>query len=299
MGNKQSRIKRPPHDVLGLPTTATRQEVRDSYRRLILKAHPDARRVHSSEASGEAVEIMEAYTSMMRSPPSFSLYTEDLFRTDLRKYAEDFFERVATYCELVGAPKFSSPDFERFYHMFINFRTQRPFDTDEERVSFCRSVRNIARIVHGLDRRVNTDPVTVDASPAARPKVKEKKAKVYSFSCTHCAKGFHSRNQAIDHFRSKKHLEKVALVSHSPQEYIERQISEISLPDLPKESLDIPAEPAPPYPVDTKTPEQDPVPKVAVYRQEPAPFRTCAKCRLVFSTRTELFTHLKTSHKAP
>lgn len=291
MGNKQSKTKRPPHEVLGLPPTSTRQEIRDQYKRLILKVHPDFQRVHASNAPAEASEIIGAYTELMRSPPAFEFYTEGLFRSDLRKYADDFFERVGSYCK-ISAPTFSSPDFERFYQIFTNFRTHKEFDSREDRDAFCLNVRRVAKMVRGLDRRMSVAPVI---EKKVVPRTREKKVKTYPFNCEHCRKGFNSPNQILNHFRSRKHFENVRDKAESPEAYVKNQISELSHHD----ETDRPAP-------DTVSDDTQPVDEVPVpgptcnakreFKQEPTPFRTCAICKLVFKTRTELFSHLRTTH---
>lgn len=295
MGNRQSKIEKSPYEVLGLSPVSTRREVKDCYRTLILKAHPDVQKVHSSKAPKEAMEIMEAYTSIMRSPPGFELYTEELFGRDLRKYADDFFERISDYCRIPGAPKFSDPDFERFYQVFTNFRTQKVFDTEEEKSEFCRNVRKVARIVKGLDKRISIDSFPVEAHPAP-PKSREKKTKLYPYNCEHCSKGFHSHNQIIDHFRSRKHFERVRLVSEDPKKYIENQLQEITCQD-PSEIIQEPCtEKEPEIMEDHKIEEQSTVKKTGPIK-EPAPFRTCAECKAVFNSRAELLMHLKMGRK--
>ncbi|KMV66711.1 hypothetical protein M970_010400 [Encephalitozoon cuniculi EcunIII-L] len=297
MGSRHSRIKKSPHEVLGLSPVSTRKEIRDRYKSLILKVHPDVQKVHSSQASKEAVEIMDAYTSIMKSPPLFEFYNEELFREDLRKYAEDFFERISDYCGIPGAPKFCSPDFERFYHMFTNFRTQKAFGTEEERSEFCRGVRRVARIVRDLDKRIGTDSFPVEIPPAPA-RVKERKTKTYPFNCTHCEKGFHSQNQIINHFRSRKHFERVGLTEKTPRKYIENQIQEVTQ----QNSIEVVQKPhreeKPESLESCKIEEQGDIKKTTA-RQEPIPFRTCAKCRTVLSSRSELLMHLRTDHKEP
>lgn len=289
MGNKQSKVKRTSHEVLGLPPTSTKQEVKDQYKRMILKAHPDAHRTHTSEASTEAAEIIAAYTSIMKSPPILELYTEALFKTDLRKYADDFFERVSDYSG-TSAPKFSDPEFERFYQIFTNFRTQKTLDTTEQ--EFCLKVRKIARMVRSLDKRTcESAPVVERKVPI---KVKEKKSKIYPFNCGCCRKGFNSSNQLLDHLRSKKHLEKISEDVEDPREYVRKQISEIAGEEAEQEAQDTVEEEMDENKTVVEQKANDVTKKY--FKQEPVVFRTCAKCKLVFSTRSQLFSHLKETH---
>ncbi|ADM10908.1 DnaJ-like protein [Encephalitozoon intestinalis ATCC 50506] len=297
MGNRHSQIKKSPYEILDLSPISTKREIKDRYKTLILEVHPDVQKVHSSQASKEAVEIMEAYRSIMKSPPRFEFYNEELFRKDLRKYAEDFFERVSDYCGIPSAPKFGDPDFERFYQVFSNFRTQKTFETEEEKSEFCRNVRRIARVVRSLDKRANVESLSIEVYQPS-PKAKEKKIKTYPFSCSHCDKGFHSRNQVINHFRSKKHFEKVSLVSETPKEYVENQIQEIAEEDF-SEPVCEPCVDQIPENAERHCAEEQETPKKPTGRQEPVPFRTCAECKIVFGGRAELLMHLKTAHKNP
>ncbi|WEL37801.1 DnaJ domain-containing protein [Encephalitozoon hellem] len=295
MGNRQSKVKKSPHEILSLSPVSTKKEVKDRYRTLILETHPDSQKVHSSQAPKEAMEIMEAYTSIIRSPPQFEFYTEELFREDLRKYAEDFFERICDYCRIPGAPKFSDPDFERFYQIFTNFRTQKEFTTEEEKSEFCRNVRKVARVVRSLDKRINIDSFSV-AINVKPPRPKERKVKDHPFNCSHCNKGFHSRNQIIDHFRSRKHFERISMVSGDPKKYIENQVQEISCQNE-SETAQKPCMEKEPEAVEVHEVKEKNAAKKTGSRQEPAPFRTCAECRIVFSSRSELLMHLKTGHR--
>lgn len=282
-------VKRSPHEILGVEPTSTKQEVKEQYKRLILRVHPDVQRVHVSDASREASEIIGSYTAIMKSPPQTELYTEELLRTNLRKYADDFFERISEYCGM-DAPRFSEPDFERFYHIFTNFKTQRDFESREARERFCLGVRTVARAVRSLDRRMHVVSASVERAPAPSSS-RERKIREYPFGCEHCGKGFNSPNQTINHLRSRKHFDRISMAVENPREYIDAQISEIAQDDERESSVEEESVEEEPVPVEIcERPRKE-------LRLEPLAFRTCATCRAVFTTRTELFAHLKAAHK--
>lgn len=62
-----------PHNVLGVPPSASKDEVKAAYRRLCLRYHPDMCPPHLKEKAGHLFrQISEAYTAMMsgaRQPP--------------------------------------------------------------------------------------------------------------------------------------------------------------------------------------------------------------------------------------
>jgi curved DNA-binding protein CbpA len=291
MGSKQSKVARTPSEVLGLAPTATRAEIRERYRSLILQAHPDIQHRHVSKTTAEASEVITAYSRLMKELPPLEEYTEELLKSDLKKYADDVFERIGEYFG-AKAPKFSSPDFERFYCIFTNFTTTRDFELPEEKTKCCRNIRRIARTVRRLDGRICEDKPIEAESRVAIPR--EKKIKEYPICCEQCSKGFHSINQLLNHFRSRKHLEKAGEVAEDPRRYVEEQIQGITgarrEEDMRVENIEEV------HMEEAVAPAEEPRPK-AELRKEPLPFRTCSRCRLIFDSRSELFVHLRTSHR--
>jgi curved DNA-binding protein CbpA len=292
MGSKQSKVAKTPFEILGVPPTATREEIREKYRRTILEIHPDIQHRHVSKTTGDASEVIAAYAQLTKSLPPLEEYTEELFRSDMRKYGDDLFERISDYFK-IRTPKFSSPDFERFYYIFTNFTTAKEFETKEERDKCCRNVRRIARMLRQMDGRM-CDEKPIQVERKAPPPPKEKKIKTYPIQCDECSKGFHSTNQLLNHLRSRKHLERVSKTTGDPRKYVEDQILRITGMERAEEEIkeehprEVEAEDEP------RAEEERPRTEL---RREPLPFRTCSRCRLIFDNRAELFVHLRVSHR--
>lgn len=313
MGNKHSKVAKTPYDILGLDTTSTRHEIKARYKHLIIRTHPDTCKNHTADTSTNAVEVIQAYNTLMKSPPVFEVYTQQLFKKDIRKYASDFFERVADYCKIANYPRFDDPDFERFYYFFTNFRTQAEFETEQEQNTFCLSVRRIARVVRSLDKRMDmaihtpassfsSSSTSVHSSLNKQPKCNT--PKTYPFNCCECNKGFHCRNQLLNHFNSKKHLVKISTVSSTPQQYIQEQIAKIVAihPDTQAPISTNNQATTPSYVDALNTPRETnqqnhQEPKKA-YKKEPVAFRTCSKCKLVLDGREDLLLHMKANHQS-
>jgi curved DNA-binding protein CbpA len=64
-------VRRDPHRVLGIPPTATTEELHDAYRRLIKLHHPD-RNGGSAESTARFQEIQAAYEELRNRPRAAS-----------------------------------------------------------------------------------------------------------------------------------------------------------------------------------------------------------------------------------
>lgn len=60
-------MTRDPHDVLGVPRDASREELHDAYRRLVKLHHPD-RNPGSADATRRFLEIQRAYDELRAAP---------------------------------------------------------------------------------------------------------------------------------------------------------------------------------------------------------------------------------------
>ncbi|TBU19574.1 hypothetical protein CWI42_010460 [Ordospora colligata] len=307
MGNKHSKVTKTPYEILGLDTTSTRHEIKTRYKQLIIKIHPDTHKNHAKDTSINAAEVNEAYNILMKSPPVFEAYTQELFKQDVRKYAGDFFERVANYCKITNYPRFDDPGFEQFYYFFTNFRAQAEFETEQEQNTFCLNVRKIARMVRSIDKRM--DIVLHTTTPSFHSSLNKQPRcntpKVYPFNCNECSKGFHCRNQLLNHLNSKKHLIKISTISDTPGKYIQEQIAGIitihpdtQAPVNPDNQTTTPSDTDTPSSVLNEANQSDHQKPKKSYKREPVAFRTCSKCKLILDGREDLLLHMKANHQS-
>ncbi|EOB12458.1 DnaJ [Nosema bombycis CQ1] len=298
MGLFFSNINNPPlpHEVLGLPPLFTKSQARSQYLKLV-RSNPF---LYNS-----------AYDCIKRDPPNLNLYNNDVLRDST--YVIDLFDRIGDFSGF-KCPEFRSPD---FYKKFKNYQSPRKFKREEERNLFNFKVRKIIKEVYKIYEQdvdmVVDDSIKVEGSIKVDDSIKVVEASnegVYTtnvkkekqFKCEYCSKGFRSKNQLINHFKSKKHFEKIKEKEEEPKGFIKKQIekceegkgggveeggSEVN------EGGEVKVEEGG-IEDDNNNNTFIPSPYIS---KDPIAFRTCSRCNKRFDTRIKMIEHIKKEHK--
>lgn len=247
MGNKSSApSSEDPYKILGVDRSASKKEIRRKYTEMLLKYHPTRNKTSDDE---KVIKIKEAYRSIlenrvkdMQKVEEINLdpYTEDYFRglgRDFYTTVSHLFEMLCEQEPEASYPKFgnaSSKNFESFYGFFKKFRTQRTLSRNkvENRAmqkTFNTKVRNIVGYIAKHDERLKTviSEKHISEDYAVKQKKRRAKRKDTEFVCNLCSKGFRSKNQALSHLKSKRHVEKVSSVVSDHEAYIKGEEADI------------------------------------------------------------------------
>ncbi|TBU02136.1 hypothetical protein CWI37_0547p0010 [Hamiltosporidium tvaerminnensis] len=251
MGQRQSKpIIKSSYDILEVDENATREEIRKKYVQLLQKNHPNMNPTGSNE---KTVEIIRAYKEIMKiieqkeaEPPKMEeleIYTVNYFNTQSK---DDFYIKVnKLYSRIYNkGPQFgfeNSRNFSGFYDFFKKYKTwnnSQNEDTEFQK-KYSYKIREITNIICMLDPRIKK-PTKKDTKVVNRKEVnifieKEFEDEEYfvetkiqtTFLCDFCSKKYKSKNQLLNHFRSKKHLEGVSYHNTEPTKFIDSQISEL------------------------------------------------------------------------
>ncbi|RVE41374.1 hypothetical protein evm_013976 [Chilo suppressalis] len=215
---------KPPHEVLGLPPLFTKSQARSQYLKLI--------RLNPSLISN----YNSAYNILKNEPPNLNLYNHEVLHDSV--LVLDLFDRISDFSGF-KCPEFRSPD---FYKKFKNFNCPRKFKREEERNLFNFKIRKIIKEVYkiyegGGDVRegdIGLRGSKVDIKDNSKD-YKDIKDNINAndnhiikldkqFKCSYCSKGFRSKNQLINHLKSKKHFEKIKEKEKEPKRFIKKEI---------------------------------------------------------------------------
>lgn len=244
MGNNKSAPSLDdPYKMLGVDRSASKKEIRRKYTELLLQYHPTRNKSSSDE---KVIQIKEAYRSIVENRPwetsvavqiNLDAYTEDYFGGLGREFystVSNLFEMLCEKEPVANYPKFgdaSSKNFESFYGFFRKFRTQRMLSRNKAenkalQKDFNTKIRKVVDFISRSDARLKTviSERSVSEDYAVKQKRKRNKRKDTEFKCLLCKKGFRSKNQALKHLESKRHLEKVASVAEDCESYIKKEM---------------------------------------------------------------------------
>ncbi|KAI5151046.1 hypothetical protein ENBRE01_1865, partial [Enteropsectra breve] len=202
--------ERAPYEVLGIAKEETLKGTKKAYLRL-------------SYLSKDNEELLLSYNNAYEECKKklyVEIYIPSLFDSDFKKYAEDFFERLAVVYQQKAAPGFLDPDYVGFYRYWGKFR-----DGDAKQEN---AIRSIIKYVKSKDPRNITSKDVMknredtmkkgaikkrddamkkgamkNRDDADSQKIRVKKE--WKILCKNCDKGFNSRNTLNDHLKSRQH----------------------------------------------------------------------------------------------